>query len=160
MNWNEIFEYKDGVLYWKHNRRGGRGIKIGDSAGSRLQTGYTQIVFEGEHYLRHHIVWLMHGRCIPKGMEIDHIDHDRQNDRIENLRLVTASENSRNKSKPMTNKSGVVGITWHKRDLRWQAHIKIDGKKLYLGYFDNFNDAVKARKEAELLYNFHENHGK
>lgn len=115
MNWNDIFEYRDGVLYWKHNRRGGRGIKKGDRAGSVLQTGYTQIVFEGEHYLRHRIVWLMHGRTIPEGMEIDHIDHDRQNDRIENLRLVTRTNNMRNQSKFVTNTSGVTGVSYHKQ---------------------------------------------
>ena len=157
MNWNEIFEYKDGVLYWKHNR--GR-IKKGDVAGYTLPTGYTLITFDRKNYRRSRIVYEMFNGPIECGYEIDHIDHNKSNDCIENLRMVTACENMRNYPKRVDNSSGMSGVSWYKRNLRWQAQIKIDGKNLHLGYFDNFNDAVKARKEAELLYNFHENHGK
>lgn len=157
MNWNDIFEYMDGVLYWKVSRRC---INAGSRAGYVQEDGYTRITFEGKQYLRHRIVWLMHGRTIPEGMEIDHIDHDRQNDRIENLRLVSAVVNCQNKGKYISNTSGVTGVSWDRKNLKWFVTIKVHKKNVFLGRFDKFDEAVKVRKEAELLYNFHENHGK
>lgn len=157
MNWNNIFEYRDGVLYWKVSRRC---INAGDRAGYVQEDGYTRIAFEGKQYLRHRIVWLMHGRTIPEGMEIDHINHVRYDDRIENLRLVTAVVNCQNKGKYISNTSGVTGVSWDRKNLKWFVTIRVNKKNVFLGRFDKFDEAVKVRKEAELLYNFHENHGK
>lgn len=62
--------------------------------------------------------------------------------------------NTRNKSIMKNNKSGITGIVWHKRDNKWLSQIMVFGKQLHLGYFDNIIDAVKARWNAEVKYNF------
>ena len=107
----------------------------------------------------HRIAWFMHYGEWPKD-QIDHINGDATDNRIENLRDVSNQENQRNKSRQSRNTSGVTGVHWHKRDKKWIARIKVDKKDLYIGMFDTFEEAVAARKEAEIKYGFHENHGR
>ena len=158
MNWNSYFEYKDGKLYWKVNKGT---AKVGEEAGYiNEDTGYIDVGFDYKRYQAHRIIWEMHYGSIPEGMEIDHIWHNKLDNRIENLRLVTPIENSRNKSKHKNNISGVTGVSWNKRDNKWNVYIGVNGKNKYLGSFSDFNQAVDIRKQAELKYQFHENHGK
>lgn len=158
MNWNSYFEYKDGKLYWKVNKGT---AKVGEEAGYiNEDTGYIDVGFDYKRYQAHRIIWEMHYGPIPEGMEIDHIWHNKLDNRIENLRLVTPIENSRNKSKNKNNISGVTGVSWNKRDNKWNVYIGVNGKNKYLGSFSDFNQAVDIRKQAELKYQFHENHGK
>lgn len=89
---------------------------------------------------------------IPKGMVVDHIDRNRLNNLSSNLRLVTYSQNGMNKGKQSNNTSGIVGVSWDKSRNKWEAHIKINKKKLHLGRFKNKEDAINARKEAEIKY--------
>lgn len=83
---------------------------------------------------------------------IDHINGDKTNNRKINLRVGTKGQNNINKGIKKNNKSGVVGVYWIKKINKWQAKIGVEGKKIHLGYFDNFDDAVQARKEAEDKY--------
>ena len=83
---------------------------------------------------------------------IDHIDHNRTNNRISNLRYATNSENSQNKSMQSNNTSGIVGISFHKASQKWTAQIFVNGLKKHLGSFDDKNDAITARQEAEMTY--------
>lgn len=83
---------------------------------------------------------------------IDHVNHKLFDNRKLNLRAVTKQQNGMNASLSKNNTSGVTGVTWHKRDERWQARIKVDYKYIHLGYFDSFEDAVRARKQAEEKY--------
>ena len=153
------FSYRDGKLYWSGRTR--NGVSAGKEAGSLIRsTGRWCINFKGRKYLRSRVVWMIHNGEIPEGFEIDHIDHDRLNDRIENLRLVTRSENAKNLSMRADNTSGVTGVTFCKRDQTWQAKINVKGKTVSLGHFKNEHEAIKARKEAELNHRYHENHGK
>lgn len=101
----------------------------------------------------------MHYGKIPEGMEIDHINHITDDNRIENLRLVTRKDNCKNVSMSKSNKSGVVGVSWCKRTCKWFASIRVDRKEKFLGRYDKIDDAAAARKAAELKYNFHKNHG-
>lgn len=121
--------------------------------------GYLQCGLSGKSYLAHRIAWAIFFGTWPDG-EIDHINGNRTDNRIKNLRAVSSSENSKNSSVPRTNTSGVVGVYWNTRDARWLAQIKVSRKQIYLGQFRDFDDAVKARKEAEKKYGFHPNHGK
>lgn len=163
MNWNDFLEYRDGRLYWKdpHSTK----LKPGDEAGGRHPRGYWYVRRYETHTARHRIVWEMHNGKIPTGFEIDHINHIPGDDRIENLRLVTRKQNNQNKSKPKHNTSGVVGVTWNSTKGKWVAQIglKSEGgprKTKILYYGNSFDDAVSARKKAEVEYLFHENHGK
>lgn len=83
---------------------------------------------------------------------VDHIDRDKLNNRKINLRAVTKHENSINQSKRKNNKSGIIGVCWWERDQNWMAQIKYNYKRYFLGYYDDFDDAVKARLEAELKF--------
>lgn len=83
---------------------------------------------------------------------IDHINRNTYDNRKCNLRIVNKQQNTWNHSIFSTSTTGVTGVYWHKRKCNWQASITVDLKKLHLGYFDNFDDAVKARKDAEVKY--------
>lgn len=88
----------------------------------------------------------------PKGPEVDHIDGNGLNNQRSNLRLVTHSQNMANSRPYVSNTSGVPGVSWHKTKEKWQAYIQKNGRWIHLGYFDDFNDAAKARKDAALKY--------
>ena len=90
----------------------------------------------------------------PDGFVPDHIHgkETRYDNRKSNLRIVTRQQNGMNSALSKNNTSGVTGVTWHKRDRVWQARIKVGYKYIHLGYFDRFENAVKARKKAEEKY--------
>jgi hypothetical protein len=88
----------------------------------------------------------------PEGMFIDHINHDKLNNCRSNLRIVTPQQNSMNTSKRKDNKSGVIGVHWHKAGEKWTASIMLNNKHIHLGCFDNLEEASQARKEAEKKY--------
>jgi hypothetical protein len=84
---------------------------------------------------------------------IDHIDNNRLNNNVNNLRWVSSQENSMNRKLSSNNTSNYKGVTFHKRINKWMAHIKINGKQQYLGCFKKIEDAVNARvKKAEELF--------
>lgn len=89
---------------------------------------------------------------IPKNKQCDHIDGNKLNNLKSNLRLVSPSQNSINKRIRSDNKSGRVGVCWAKNIKKWHAEMRLDGKHLSLGYYNDFEDAVKARQQAELKY--------
>lgn len=157
INWREILRYDNGSLIWviKPSSK----VNVGDVAGTVNDEGYIKIMYRKRSYGAHCIVWEMHNGEIPDGYEIDHENHNRSDNRIENLRLVTRSDNMKNKSMYSTNKSGVTGVNWHNRKRKWIAQIQSDGKKKMLYEGRSFDDAVAARKAAEEERKFHKNHG-
>ncbi len=88
----------------------------------------------------------------PKGMHTDHKSHNTLNNRKHNLRVCTSSQNFMNSKTYFNNHSGITGVSWHKRDKRWQAMITINKKQIHLGYFKNKQEAIKVRKKAETKY--------
>lgn len=82
----------------------------------------------------------------------DHADRNELNNRRYNLRVATSIENGQNKSVSTRNTSGVVGVSWCKRDQKWESYIKYDGKLIRLGKFENKEDAIKIRLDAETKY--------
>jgi len=113
----------------------------------------------------HRTVWSAMYGSIPEGREIDHINGDRADNRLENLRLVTRQENMRNAKKSNANTSGCTGVTWNKRAGKWQAQTEVTqpcGKRRgkYLGVYPDWFDAVCARMSANNRYGFHVNHGR
>ena len=91
--------------------------------------------------------------------QVDHEDHDRKNNRISNLKNVSGLYNQKNMSKAKNNTSGTTGVCWSKQKEKWQARIKVKSKTIFIGYFDQLDDAIKARKQAERSHDFHPNHG-
>lgn len=85
-------------------------------------------------------------------VEVDHIHHKKYDNRKSKLRTATRSQNNMNHGLRNDNSSGVVGVCWAKRENKWLARINMNGKEIHLGYFEKFEDAVNARKEAEEKY--------
>lgn len=85
----------------------------------------------------------------PKDKVVDHANRNKVDCRKVNLRICTQLENNKNKSISKRNKSGVVGVSWHKRENKWRAQITVDHKTIYLGDFTNKEEAIKARLQAE-----------
>lgn len=92
--------------------------------------------------------------------QVDHEDGNTLNNRISNLRNVTGQVNQQNMKKPINNTSGVVGVIWNAGKNAWDARIGVKGKHVNLGRFKTFNEAVAKRKQAEIDYGFHPNHGR
>ena len=153
----ELFKYYPltGIFIRRKNR--GR-FKKGELVGTFNDKGYVYTMIKGKNFMLHRLAWLYVYGEMPKG-EIDHINHIRTDNRIENLRVVNRQENSKNTSKRKDNTSGVTGVSFKRDRKRWEAYISIDGKKTGLGYFTRYSEAVDARKNAEVLYGYHKNHG-
>lgn len=157
MNWNDIFEYRDGVLYWKISTSNKSRKKIGDVAGNQMNDGCIMVQAFGKRMLAHRVVWEMHNGRITNGMHIDHLNHIRNDNRIENLRLVSRTENNRNKSLSKVNKTGVSGVRL--KDGLFEVSIGGGKNKTYIGRFSTLDEARAARKCAEFELNYHNNHG-
>ena len=142
-----IFDYReDGVLIWNDPKS--RSVKNGDIAGSFKKDGYCQINYKGKLYRRCRLIWLWHNGYIPENY-IDHINRNRSDDRIENLREVTQRCNLRNKENKSDNSSGVKGVYYQKSSGKWMARITIDSKDFYIGKSIDFDEIVLMRLAAE-----------
>ena len=169
------YEPETGKLYWRERsvemfEDGGRSAEHARNnwnskhAGKEAFTafdkgGYKVSCLSYRNHKAHRVIWaIFHGEW-PKE-QIDHANGVRDDNRIENLRSVTNAENGKNQKRPTHNTSGVIGVHWVTREKRWRARIKISGRQKDLGLFTDFDEAVAARKAAEVQYGFHENHGR
>lgn len=146
------YEPDTGKLFWVVRKKGGKGY--GSEAGyMNKKIGYMYVGINRYRCLVHRIAWLLHYGYAPD-CQIDHIDRNRSNNRIDNLRLAQRNEkdNHQNKSISSNNTSGALGVYWHKAAKKWCSEIWVDNIKHYLGIFEEFEDAVAARKAAELKY--------
>lgn len=119
--------------------------------------GYCHGRILGERYEAHRIIWAMNYGD-PHNFEIDHINGKRSDNRLENLRLVTRAENNRNMRLRKDSPHGLTGIKQHNNG-RWRAVISFERKRIHLGYYPTREEAVAARKKAEVEFGFHINHG-
>ena len=148
-----IFTYKDGNLYWKFRpRQHFKNDAVfkrwnnrypGNVAGS-YTTRYRKVAVNGATYNVHRLIYLWHKGYIPK--QIDHINGDRYDNRIENLRSATKFTNKWNAKISTTNKSGVRGVSF-RSDGVWEAYINARNKRYYLGRFKKKSDAVRIIRE-------------
>ena len=156
-----LFDYDSdkGILTYKVNRGGN--AKAGQEAGWTWSVGnkrYKHIKIDGKSYRYHRLVWMyMYGK-FPND-QIDHINGDTLDNRIENLRDVTSIENSKNRGIQSNNTSGYSGINQLPSG-NWRVRINVNKKRINIGTFDSFDEAYKARKQAEVDYNYHKNHGR
>ena len=141
MNWHEIFEYKDGVLFWKDAR--GKKMKAGSRAGCINNIGYRRVKVCKKDFFEHRIIFEMFNGYCPN--IIDHVNGVRDDNRIENLREATYRLNAVNQHRPPKgNTSGFLGVYWHKGAEKWIARV---GKK-YLGCYDCLGVAIRVQNEA------------
>lgn len=142
---------------WQHKTWNSRWA--GKEAFTAYQHGYKRGSLFGQFVFAHRVVWkLLHGNDATG--QIDHINGVRDDNRAINLRVVDDAGNRKNQSLPKDNTSGRIGVNWSKAARKWQAEIAVSGKRVYLGIFKEFGDAVAARERAERAFGFHENHGK
>ncbi len=130
----------------------------GKPAFTALHNGYPMGRLDYRKYAAHRVAWAIYYGRWPK--EVDHINGNRADYRVENLREVSRAENAKNLAKPKNNTSGFIGVSWSKTCNKWLASIRVQGKRIGLGFFDNKDDAIAARKAANVKYGFHQNHGR
>ena len=146
----ELFDYRnDGELIWKVPRGN---CKSGTITGRSLNRGYKVVGIDKISYLCHRVVWIWHYGYSPENF-IDHIDRNKKNNKIENLREVSASCNLRNTNIWKNNTSGVKGVVFCHGG--WEARIGYNGGT-YLGRFADFGEAVSHRLAAEQCANWKE----
>lgn len=136
----------------------------GSIAGTLSDRGYVRIGVDGEEFRAHRLAWFyVHGEW--PGDEIDHINGDRTDNRIANLRIVTHAENMQNvRAKLRRNTSGITGVSWHKARKKWRAAISINGKRYHLGLFATSDQAQAAYAAAKIRHHpcqtkFKDTHG-
>lgn len=145
----KYFDYrKGGGLVWKIYPGGSGYAMAGDPAGSLSGNGYYVVGFKGKRWKRSHLIWLWHKGYLPENF-IDHINQVKIDDRIENLREVTNGCNMRNAGNNKGNTSGVKGVHWHEARIKWIVYINFNNKRYYIGYHEDFVEAVFHRFAAE-----------
>lgn len=111
--------------------------------------GYYQGAIDKKPYYAHRVLWLLHTGAWPPD-QLDHINGIPTDNRLSNLRPVSLVENCQNNKRVRTVRGSVVGVGWHEWNKKWRAHICINYKRLWLGNFDSFDEAVAARRQAEI----------
>jgi len=154
----DLLEYNYETGVFRRKQRTSKRIYIGDVAGYLDKSGYVYIKLLSEPWAAHRLAWLYVYGQFPC-FQIDHINHKKSDNRIINLRDVTNSDNQKNSTLRKSNRSGFPGVFWNKNTNKWNASIMSQGKRFHLGSFDNKEDAVLSRKEAEIKHLFHANHG-
>ena len=139
----------DGKGKFFHKLSAGSGSK-GIRAGWVGPDGYRMIRSSKIDFLEHHVVFFAHNGYIPR--TIDHLNNNKSDNKIENLRSPTSAKRSRNRGMSKTNTSGFKGVSWHAESQKWTARVGFEGKRIWCGHFDDKADAVEAvRNKMEYL---------
>ena len=154
----ELFTYDPSTGNLYRNIKAGKS-KVGDIAGSLdTKSGYLKLTVDYKQTSNHRVIWLYIYGHIPN--YIDHINGDRKDNRLQNLREISVTENNRNKSISKNNKSGQNGVSFDTSRNKWIAAINFKEGLKHLGRFETLEEAIKVRQQAEIKYGFHENHGR
>ena len=144
------YDPDSGVMTWKKvlsNR-----TKPGAPCGANIDSkGYGRVCFDGKQYRTHRVIWALFYGQVPD-QQIDHINGNRLDNRIANLRLASNAQNSRNCGLSKNNTSGITGVVFHKYAKKWLAQIMLNRQRIYLGLYDTIEMAAAARKKAETQY--------
>jgi hypothetical protein len=120
--------------------------------------GYLNGKWNGKCYKAHRVAWMLHFGAEPD--VIDHINGNPADNRLENLRSVTLSDNQHNRKLSKNNRSGFLGVCWHARSGKWRAAGWVDGRHRTIGQFSALEDAIAARTSFNTIHAYHENHGR
>lgn len=142
----ELFDYRDDGSLIRKTRQSSRAMPGKVVGCLHAATGYLVVRVEYKLYKVHRLIFLWHHGHLPA--IVDHIDMDRLNNRIENLRTATKSQNMSNRLKQSNNTSGYKGVYFQSQIKRWCAEIHADGKKTFLGTFDSAEEAHAAYVKA------------
>lgn len=163
------YDYVTGILTWKERPlshfQSERSMRVwnkmyaGKPTGKATNHGYKTVRVAGTAYQAHRLIHCLVTGEDPGNRPVDHINHNRSDNRWSNLQVVEDADVNKNKPRRRDNASGVTGVSWHKQHAKWQARIVVAGVTKHLLYADDFEDAVAARKAAERLYGYHPNHG-
>ena len=158
--WRErpAWMFKDGAHSALHACNRWNSRLAGKEAFTAIMYGYKAGAIFNRTYYAHRVIWAMETGEWPVD-QIDHEDHNRANNKWLNLCEASHQENMKNQSLRSTNTSGITGVSWHKGAKKWHVQIRVNGRKVHLGYFHDLNDAITARVSANIEYGFHANHG-
>lgn len=149
----DLFTYDEasGLLLYRVDRKN---VSAGTVAGYCRKDGYQVVCVKKRRYYAHRIIWLMiNGAFPPDKMDIDHIDGNKRNNRIQNLRVVTRSQNNQNMKRLRVGKTSKhIGVCWMAREGKWAAYIKVGNKRMSLGYHDTELLAHAAYSSAKTKY--------
>lgn len=149
------YDENTGVFVWAKKCRG---VVVGGVAGYRDFRGYIWIRINKRLYSAHRLAWLYMTGEDPE-MQIDHINHNKTDNRISNLRLVSNRENHLNLPLYKTNTSGYPGVSWNKRDKKFDVHIHDGKSRRMIGRCFDLFEAVCLRKTHNIIHGYHRNHG-
>lgn len=147
---DQYFTHSDGKLYWKKVAHPNKQYLVGREAGSIHKTKYRHVTWLGKIHKVHRLIFLIVNGWLPK--EIDHINGNRSDNRIDNLRAVTRTENQQNRDKCINNTSGHKGVSWHKASKAWFVRISLNKKSKIIGYFKDLELAALVAEEARIKY--------
>lgn len=133
------------------------GKPVGHKFSSRNGKQYVTIGVDGRQYLAHRLAFVYMEGYMPD--EVDHEDGDSLNNKWLNLKDADHTSNMRNTKLREDNSSGQSGVTFNKRLGKWNARINVGGYRKHLGYFDDKQEAISVRKQAEVECGYHQNHG-
>ncbi len=141
----DVYEYQDGELIRKH-RQGNKQART--TVGCMQKIGYKITVINKKFFYLHRLIFMFHNGYMPSN--IDHIDGNKSNNRIENLRACNRFENLSNRSKQANSKSGHKNVYWLKSRSQWVVAIGARCKKHHIGYFNDLDKAINAATNARL----------
>lgn len=165
---HSLFSYDEetGFLYWKErpptckennifNSRF-KNKKVGSvKLGEKSKTPYLTTKVGKKYYAVHRVIFAMCYGYFPE--QVDHIDHNGLNNKLDNLRPSSNKDNSKNLPMQKSNKSGHIGVNWHKAAKKWQARaVDLNGKRIDLGRYDNIEDAISVRKKYEKEFKYYQ----
>jgi hypothetical protein len=141
------YDPETGHLFWLQQVSTRR---VGDQAGNKRSDGYVKVQLNGKPFKAHRLAWALHFSEWPEG-EIDHINGDRSDNRIVNLRVVNRKQNNHNR-RPQVASSKYKGVQWHKAAGKWVARAYLEGKRTHLGVFSSEEDAAKAYNASVAVW--------
>lgn len=146
----DCFEYRGVTLYWRGVTHPNKQYLANKPAGSMHKTGYRHVTWMGKVHKVHRLIFLLHHGYLPQ--EVDHINGDRADNRIENLRAANRSENQCNRPVLASNTSGYPGVSWHKKSKAWLVRVMKNGKTHMVGYFKDLELAGLVSEEARAKF--------